>query len=97
MIALQTCTHYLPKPAHVAGHLYSHVWDHVTNWSSSLLHRATPSVPAKGRCKAVPAHFDTVLVRMADNNENMYFKGTFLEGKFINSLSLVSYLTRIMN
>ena len=38
MIVLQTCTHYLPKPAHVAGHLYSHVWDHVTNWSSSLLH-----------------------------------------------------------
>ena len=54
--------------------------------------RATPSVPAKGRCKAVPAHFDTVLVRMADNNENMHFKETFLEGKFINSLTcVVSY------
>ena len=42
MIALQTCAHYLPKPAHLAGHLYSHVWDHVTNWSSSLLQRIVP-------------------------------------------------------
>ena len=33
MIIVQTCTHYLPKPAHVAGHLYNHV----TNWSGSVL------------------------------------------------------------
>ena len=37
MIMVQTCTHYLPKPAHVAGHLYNHVWNHVTNWSGSVL------------------------------------------------------------
>ena len=57
--------------------------------------RATPSVPANGRSKAVPAHFDTVLVRVADANENQHTKGTWLEGMFINSL-LVSYLTWIM-
>ena len=48
--------------------------------------RATPSVPANGRSKAVPAHFDTVLVRVADLNlnvnENEHTKGTYLEGKY---------------
>ena len=43
--------------------------------------RATPSVPAKGGSKAVPAHFDIVLVRAADVNGNQHTKGTFLEGK----------------
>jgi hypothetical protein len=45
--------------------------------------RATHSVPAKGRSKAVPAHFDTVLVHVADSNvnENQHTKGTCLEGK----------------
>jgi hypothetical protein len=42
--------------------------------------RATPSVPAKGVSKAVPAHFDTVLVRAADVNANQHTKGTCLEG-----------------
>ena len=42
--------------------------------------RATPSVPAKGRFKEVPAHFDTVLVRVADVNENQHTRGTCLEG-----------------
>ena len=45
--------------------------------------RATPSVPAKGGSKAVPAHFDTVLVRAADINENQHTKGTFLEGNLL--------------
>jgi hypothetical protein len=44
---------------------------------------ATHSVPAKGHFKAVPAHFDTVLIRVADSdvNENQHNKGTCLEGK----------------
>jgi Plavaka transposase len=58
--------------------------------------RATPSVPANGRSKAVPAHFDTVLVRVADANENQHTKGTWLEGMFISNCLLVSYLTWIM-
>ena len=45
--------------------------------------RATPSVPATGRLKAVPAHFDIVLVREADANENQHTRGTYLEGVFI--------------
>ena len=45
--------------------------------------RATPSVPAHGRSKAVPAHFDTVLVHVADASENQHTKGTWLEGMFI--------------
>ena len=45
--------------------------------------RATPSVPANGRFKAVPAHFDIVLVHVADANENQHTKGTCLEGMFI--------------
>jgi len=45
--------------------------------------RATPLVPAKGRSKAIPAHFDTVLVRVADANENQHTKGTCLEGASI--------------
>ena len=40
--------------------------------------RATPEVPAHARRKAVPAHFDTVLVRTEEVNEHT--KGTFLEG-----------------
>ena len=46
--------------------------------------RATHSVPAKGRSKAVPAHFDMVLVRLADLdvNGNQHTKGTCLEGKY---------------
>ena len=48
--------------------------------------RATPSVLANGRSKAVLAHFDTVLVHVADANENQYTKGTWLEGMFINCL-----------
>ena len=44
--------------------------------------RATPSVPEKGTSKAVPAHFDIVLVRVADVNENQHTKGTCLEGVF---------------
>ena len=50
---------------------------------------ATPLVPANGRSKAVPAHFDIVLVRVADANENQHTKGTCLEGMFL----LVTYLT----
>ena len=45
--------------------------------------RATPSVPAKGGSKAVPAHFDIVLVRAADVNENQHTKGTYLEGALL--------------
>ena len=52
--------------------------------------RATPSVPAHGRSDdhhprhwAVPAHFDTVLVHVADANKNQHTKGTWLEGMFI--------------
>jgi len=45
--------------------------------------RATPLVPAKGVSKAVPAHFDTVLVRAADVNENQHTKGTCLEGMWL--------------
>ena len=49
--------------------------------------RATPSVPANGRSKAVPAHFDIVLVHAADANENQHTKETCLEGTtFINRL-----------
>jgi hypothetical protein len=40
--------------------------------------RATPEVPAHARHKAVPAHFDTVLVRTEEVNEHT--KGTYLEG-----------------
>jgi hypothetical protein len=40
--------------------------------------RATPEVPAHARLKAVPAHFDTVLVRTEEVNEHT--KGTYLEG-----------------
>ena len=40
--------------------------------------RATPEVPAHVRLKAVPAHFDTVLVRTEEVNEHT--TGTFLEG-----------------
>ena len=45
---------------------------------------ATHSVPAKGQSKAVPAHFDMVLVRLADLdvNGNQHTKGTCLEGKY---------------
>ena len=40
---------------------------------------------AKGRSKAVPAHFDTVLVRVADSDENQHTKVTCLEGAcFVN-------------
>jgi hypothetical protein len=42
--------------------------------------RATPSVPSKRGSKAVPAHFDTVLVLATDINENQHTKGTCLEG-----------------
>ena len=45
--------------------------------------RATPGSPEKGRVKAVPAHFDVVLVREADVNENQHTRGTFLEGMYI--------------
>ena len=44
---------------------------------------ATPSVPAKGGSKAVPEHFDIVLVRAADVNENQHTKGTYLEGALL--------------
>jgi hypothetical protein len=53
--------------------------------------RATPVVPAKGRSKAVPAHFDIVLVHVADANENQHTKGTCLEGMFIT----LAFLCRI--
>jgi hypothetical protein len=45
--------------------------------------RATPSVPAKGGSKPVPAHFDIALVRTADVNENRHTDGTCLEGKLL--------------
>ena len=51
--------------------------------------RATPSVPANGRTKEVPAHFDIVLVREVDANENQHTRGTWLEGKFIIFLGCV--------
>jgi hypothetical protein len=43
--------------------------------------RATPEVPAHARLKAVPAHFDTVLVRTEEVNEHT--KGTYLEGNVL--------------
>ena len=46
--------------------------------------RATPEVPAQARHKAVPAHFDTVLVRTEDVNEHT--KGTYLEGFFFQGV-----------
>ena len=51
--------------------------------------RATPSVPAKGGSKAVPAHFDIVLVRAADVNENQHTKGTYLKGALLIDYLLV--------
>ena len=45
---------------------------------------ATHSIPAKGRSKAVPTHFDTVLVHVADVNENQHTKRTCLEGILFN-------------
>ena len=42
--------------------------------------RATPFIAAKGRAKAVPAHFNMVLVHVADVNENQHTRGTCLEG-----------------
>ena len=51
--------------------------------------RATPLVPAKGRCKAVPAHFDVALVQEADANENQHTRGTYLEGESIYLLTRV--------
>ncbi|KAF8970183.1 hypothetical protein BDZ97DRAFT_1652882, partial [Flammula alnicola] len=51
--------------------------------------RATPHVPAKGRSKAVPAHFDTVLVRVGDANENQHTKGTYLEGLRVAQLRAI--------
>jgi hypothetical protein len=48
----------------------------------------TPSVSAKSGSKAVPTHFDIVLVCTADVIENQHTKGTFLEGRLlIRSLS----------
>ena len=55
--------------------------------------RATPLVPENGRSRAVPAHFDIVLVLESDANENHHTRGTCLEGMycmFINYYS--SYL-----
>ena len=43
--------------------------------------RATPEVPAYARIKAVPAHFDTVLVRTEEVNEHT--RGTYLEGNVV--------------
>ena len=43
--------------------------------------RATPEVPAHARLKAVPAHFDTVLVRTEEVNEHT--RGTYLEGNTV--------------
>ena len=40
---------------------------------------ATPEVPAHAQLKAVPAHFDTVLVQTEEENEHT--RGTYLEGK----------------
>ena len=58
--------------------------------------RATPSVPAQGRSKAVPAHFNTALVRSADVIENPHTRGTFLEGtSLIKSLTSLFLLTGI--
>ena len=54
--------------------------------------RATPSVPATDRLKAVPAHFDIVLVREVDANENQHTRGTYLEGVFIRMPACL-YLT----
>jgi hypothetical protein len=48
--------------------------------------RATPEVPAHARVKAVPPHFDTVLVRTEEVNEHT--KGTFLEGNVSQRVSL---------
>jgi len=53
---------------------------------------ATPLVPAKGRSKAVPTCFDTVLVRVGDANENQHTKGTCLEGVSINLLNYFAAL-----
>ncbi|KAF8810333.1 hypothetical protein BYT27DRAFT_7281682 [Phlegmacium glaucopus] len=51
--------------------------------------RATPSVPAKGRFKAVPAHFDTVLIHAGDSNNNQHTKGTCLEGLRVAQLRAI--------
>jgi len=49
--------------------------------------RATPEVPAHARLKAVPAHFDTVLVRTEEVNEHT--KGTYLEGNVFRGALLI--------
>ena len=54
-------------------------------WDSQA---GTP-LPATGRLKAVPAHFDIVLVHEADANENQPTRGTNLEGVFIRMLACV--------
>ena len=43
--------------------------------------RATPEVPAHARSKAVPAHFDTVLVQTEEVNKHT--RGTYLEGNTV--------------
>ena len=48
------------------------------NVSVDRIH-ATPEVPAHAQLKAVPAHFDTVLVQTEEENEHT--RGTYLEGK----------------
>ena len=60
--------------------------------------RATPSIPANGRSKAVPAHFDIVLVNVADAEENHHTRGTCLEGSvfIFHLLMSESYLTSTM-
>jgi len=49
--------------------------------------RATPEVPAHERSKAVPAHFDTVLVRTEEVNEHT--RGTYLEGLRVAQLRVI--------
>jgi hypothetical protein len=52
--------------------------------------RATPLVPANGRYKAVPAHFNIVLVHEVDANENQHTIGTCLQGEYaVKSLAHV--------
>ena len=57
---------------------------------------AMPSVLAKGTFKAVPSHYDIVLVHEADISENQHTKGTCLEGMCVWGLiTLLYHLTRI--
>jgi hypothetical protein len=53
--------------------------------------RATSAVSGRGRLTDVPAHFDMALIRMEDERSNEATKGTYLEGVFDFTLSVISF------